>query len=305
MKLAMTLLVRDEEDIISDNIDYHLAQGVDFFIVTDNGSLDGTVGILGGYQRRGFLRIIHEPTDNYAQGHWVTRMARMACSEYGADWVINSDADEFWWPQAGDLKTTLAAVDSDAGYVVVPRTNFVPRVSEEGEFFERMQIRERQSLNANLRPLPPKVAHRAFADVEVAQGNHSVTAAGLGPPAPGSPIDILHFPLRTYCHFENKISKGGAAYERNTELPPEQGETWRWLHSEHRAGRLRQYYDSQILSQEQIDEGLTDGSLLLDQRLFRYLSDLRQAEQALRPRIGRFLECFALWRRLRAFRSRA
>ena len=29
MKLVMTLLVRDEEDIVADNLDFHLAQGVD------------------------------------------------------------------------------------------------------------------------------------------------------------------------------------------------------------------------------------------------------------------------------------
>ena len=29
MKLVMTLLVRDEEDIVRENLDFHLAQGVD------------------------------------------------------------------------------------------------------------------------------------------------------------------------------------------------------------------------------------------------------------------------------------
>ncbi len=31
----MTLLVRNEEDVLAANLDYHLAQGVDQFIVTD------------------------------------------------------------------------------------------------------------------------------------------------------------------------------------------------------------------------------------------------------------------------------
>jgi hypothetical protein len=33
----MTLLIRDEEDIIDKNISFHLKHGVDFIIATDNG----------------------------------------------------------------------------------------------------------------------------------------------------------------------------------------------------------------------------------------------------------------------------
>src|SRR5471030_48631 len=96
MKLVMTLLVRDEEDILAANFDFHLAQGVDFFIVTDNLSVDGTRDIIESYVRRGVAIYSHEPSDDFSQFRWVTKMARMAAAQYGADWVINSDADEFW-----------------------------------------------------------------------------------------------------------------------------------------------------------------------------------------------------------------
>jgi hypothetical protein len=35
MKVVMTLLVRDEEDILRENIDFHLKQGVDHFIISN------------------------------------------------------------------------------------------------------------------------------------------------------------------------------------------------------------------------------------------------------------------------------
>ncbi len=50
MKLVMTLLVRNEEEILEANLDYHLAQGVSFVIVTDHGSTDATPEILEGYE---------------------------------------------------------------------------------------------------------------------------------------------------------------------------------------------------------------------------------------------------------------
>ena len=46
MKLAMTIMVRNEADVIEDNLRFHRAQGVDFFIALDNGSTDGTREIL-------------------------------------------------------------------------------------------------------------------------------------------------------------------------------------------------------------------------------------------------------------------
>ena len=96
MKIVMTLLVRDEIDIIQAQLDYHLAEGVDHIIVTDNGSVDGTLDILHDYADRGLIELFHEPPSDFSQHRWVTRMARHAASKHGADWVINADADEFF-----------------------------------------------------------------------------------------------------------------------------------------------------------------------------------------------------------------
>ena len=38
MKVVMTLLVRDEEDVLESNLHFHLATGVDHFVVTDHKS---------------------------------------------------------------------------------------------------------------------------------------------------------------------------------------------------------------------------------------------------------------------------
>lgn len=92
MRLAATLLVRDEEQILGAHLDYHLAQGVDLFLVMDNGSIDATPEILREYERMGAVRILPgaEPGQN-RQGEWVTKMARLAATEFGADWVLNLD----------------------------------------------------------------------------------------------------------------------------------------------------------------------------------------------------------------------
>ena len=127
MKLVLTVLARDEADVIDAQIGFHLNAGVDFVIATDNNSHDGTTEILEAYERDGVLHLIREPAEGLRQGEWVTRMARLAASEHGADWVINTDADEFWWPRGGSLKEVLAAVPDTYGIVQAFWRSFVPR----------------------------------------------------------------------------------------------------------------------------------------------------------------------------------
>jgi hypothetical protein len=269
MKLVMTLLVRDEEDIVADAIDFHLAQGVDEVIVTDNGSEDATLEILRSYEAGGVARVILEPTDDYSQGRWVTRMARMAADELGADWVINSDADEFWWPREGTLRSIFEGLGEDVGAVVGRRTNFVPRPEDGRPYWERMTLRERESLNPVGKPLPPKLAHRAHPEIVVVQGNHRIKGPDLGSTLDDGAIEILHFPMRSYAQFENKIVKGGRAYARNRELPQKTGRTWRRLYETWEQGGLPAHYEASVVAESDRED------LVEDTRLREYLGSLR------------------------------
>jgi len=280
MKLVMTLLVRDEEDALRSNIEFHRAQGVDFFIITDNKSEDSTPNIAKEYEEEGIAHYIFEGDDDYNQSAWVTRMARMAVNEFAADWVINNDADEFWWPREGDLKSTFAAIVDNSNILVAQRHDFVPLNDETDAFFHDMVYRKRVSLNTIGKPLPPKVAHRGDADVVVAQGNHwaelSVDEVTIG-----ELIDIFHFPIRSYAQFTNKIIKGGQAYERNTTQNAQAGKTWKTLYEEYKKNGLVDFYKGESMSAKQIEQGLRKDELISDRRLSDYLRLLQQKGRAL------------------------
>lgn len=263
----MTLLVRDEQDILRENLDFHLAHGVDEIVLMDNCSVDGTADIAREYERAGYLRYMYQPEDDYSQGRWVTQMARRAIDELHADWVINNDADEFWWPHAGSLKDALASIGPESIAATVERTNFVPRVTNGEPFWRLMDVRNVVSLNALGDRLPGKSAHRAVPDVIVGQGNHHVFVGGELAPCAAAPITILHFPVRSRAQFFNKISKGGAAYARNTELPYGAGLAWRRLYDLYLEGRLNEAYDGALMSDEQVAGGLAAGKLVRDGRL--------------------------------------
>lgn len=279
MKLVMTLLVRDEDDIIRDNIEFHLSQGVDQFIATDNRSDDATTEILREYENKGVLYYIYEGEDNYNQHHWVTRMARMAYIEYGADWVINNDADEFWWPKSGDLKDAFNQVGPEYNVVHAKRYDFVVTSNCKQPFYRYMLYRKKHSLNPLGKPLHPKVAHRGSTSVIVNQGNHSVE--GIGDlRSVGGLVDIFHFPIRSYEQLENKVVKGGAAYERNRELPSSVGLTWRELYKEYKVNNhIHDYYSKKLYTAERISDELESGSIVLDDRLSEYFAKLSLASR--------------------------
>jgi hypothetical protein len=65
VKIVMTIAVRDEADIIEENLRYHLGAGVDFIIATDHRSEDGTTEILERYERDGLLHLTRETGDAF------------------------------------------------------------------------------------------------------------------------------------------------------------------------------------------------------------------------------------------------
>jgi hypothetical protein len=268
----MTLLVRDEEDVLEANLDYHLSAGVDFFIVTDHRSNDGTPAILERYRRRGYLHVLSETGEAYEQGRWVTGMARLACL-MGATWVINSDADEFWWPLEGTLATTLMKVPARYDVVTAQTHDFAPPESEGGLFWQRMVYRDVKSYDVLGRPQPPKVCHRARGDIIVSQGNHAVSAPGLGQTLDDGTLEILHFPVRNYAQLERKIAAGGAGYEAPG-APTGVGGTWRHAYALLRAGRLSELYDQRVLDQDMLERRLGAGSVIHDLRLAERLAQL-------------------------------
>src|SRR4029079_19829782 len=97
MTLVMTLLARDEIDMVDSWLAFHLNAGVDLVIATDNRSQDGTTETLEEYARSGQVHLIREPGEDLRQDEWGTRVARLAASDYGADWEMHSDAGAFLW----------------------------------------------------------------------------------------------------------------------------------------------------------------------------------------------------------------
>jgi hypothetical protein len=280
VKLVLTVLARDEADVIDAQIAFHLNAGVDFVIATDNNSRDGTTDILKAYERDGVLRLIEEPAEGLRQGEWVTRMARMAATDCDADWVINSDADEFWWPRRESLKDVLAAVPAQYGIVQAFWRSFVPRPDDDRPFAERMTVRVSQHAPINdpssfYRPVT-KVAHRADPNVVVGRGNHGLVDSMLRPLPTWHPIEVLHFPQRSRVQWAHKVDLQGEAFTKHIE----RAGTGYHLTSYDalQSGRIDDQYAAMVVDAAAFERGLRDRTLVEDARLRDALRRLRLTE---------------------------
>ena len=269
MKLVVTVLARDEADVIDAQVAFHLNAGADFVIATDNNSRDGTTEIFERFARDGVLHLIREPAEGLRQGEWVTRMARLAAGEYGADWVINADADEFWWPRGGSLKDVLGAVPPEYGVVQAFWRSFVPRPDDGQPFAERMTARLAQQAPINdptsfYRPVV-KVAHRADPQVTVARGNHALADSPFGTLTTWHPIEVLHFPLRSEAQWKRKVELQGDAFTKHIERSGT-GYHLKGYDALQR-GRIDEQHASLVVEDAALEQGLQDGTLVLDTRL--------------------------------------
>ncbi len=277
MKLVVTLLARDEADVIDAQVSFHLNAGADFVIATDNNSQDGTTEILEAYEREGVLHLIREPAEGLRQGEWVTRMARLAASEYAADWVVNTDADEFWWPRGGSLKDVLAPIPHRYGIVHAFWRSFVPRPDDGAFFADRMTVRLSQQAPINdptsfYRPVT-KVAHRGDPNVNVGRGNHGLIDSPLLPLTTWHPIEVLHFPQRSRAQWTRKVELQGVAFTEHIERA---GTGYHLKgYSALRGGAIEELHDAMTIDDEGVGRGLEDGTLALDTRLRDVLRKLR------------------------------
>ena len=284
MTLVMTLLARDEIDVVDAWLSYHLNAGVDIVIATDNRSEDGTTEVLEEYARSGQVHLIREPGEDLRQDEWVTRMARLAATEFAADWVINSDADEFWWPRGASLAAVLAAVPPRYGTVGAFLRVFCPRPGEE-RFAERMTVRFSALAPINdpaslYKPIR-KIIHRGHPGIRLTRGNHALVDSQFAPLRGWFPVECLHFPLRTLAQCEHKARLQGAAFEKHIARPPTAYHAD--MYAALRGGRMAEYYEALVVSDEELEQGVAQGRLVVDTRLRDALRQLRDpAGRALR-----------------------
>ena len=303
-RLAMTLLVRDERDIIAHNIRYHAAQGVDFFMVTDNGSVDGTRELLSALAQDFPMEIIDEPSHTIDQDLWVSHMAERLRARGNEDWVIHNDADEFWVPANGNLKDALARdlapYESDphpTAILICPRHNFLPslqdieldnyafydnrwKVAQPLGFHEAAPDPDQEMRFSNaLRALPGKVMCKVDGMGFISHGNHKVDHDG-GERRESQNIEVFHYPARSYDQFQVKVRNYGESLKANTRLDREVAWHLRRWYSLYERGELYDEYLNFVLDEQSVRDLQAQGVIVEDARLKAFFAGYQDGVNA-------------------------
>jgi hypothetical protein len=275
VKVVMTLIVRDERDIVEQHLAFHFAAGVDLVIATDHGSTDGTQDVLAGFEREGRLRVLREPDGPFRQREWLTRMARLAATEHAADWVISSDVDEFWWPRGGDLPAVLSTIPLRYGIVQSFVRHFVPTTDVALPWWERMTLRlsAQAPVNDPRSPWRPfrKLVHRADPGAEITEGSHGVLGTTFQTLRGWYPLEVLHFPIRNAEQLDRKGRVWGSAVEKfyaSREVAVAPGAAYHALaHRDAEEGRSGEAFEALALDTAAADTAVERGLLTEDTRV--------------------------------------
>lgn len=218
IKLCMAMQVKDEVDIVETNIRYHAKKGCEAFYIVDNGSKDGTSELIDDLKSEFNITLKVDPTPDHNQSENMTMLTHLARRD-GYDWVIENDADEFWFPQSGDLKTGLNRLDA---VLRVARFNVLPKLNEPNNWikspwhtlntlhFDMQSDYEYGRNNFLFAPVLHKVMVNSYGIIGVGGGNHG--ARHVADKLKGNRfsgwndnIKIFHYALRSFDRFKTKV----------------------------------------------------------------------------------------------------
>lgn len=285
-KLIMVLLCKDEADILDDWFLFHKAMGVDAFIVTDNNSTDGSREILQKYKDKGWiLELIDEPSTTIHQADWCNRMILTAKNKYKADWIISSDADEFWYAQSLNLKHDIVE-NGDCNSLSVYLKNFIPYLNSENFINEpyfigrRLHRFEEEKYNIKSKmysceDLTPKVIMKASDYKMIGEGNHKARMYHKRK-SHIADIVVYHYFIRNFKHFNDKVRKGGEAIKNLSNKSF--GTHWRdWYENYYLTDKMQVAWNEYFLF-KRFNDLCNIGVIVKDTSIADFMEQIRETE---------------------------
>jgi len=218
--IALISMVKDEDDIIYENLVWHFCVGFRKFIIIDNNSTDKTRFLIEKFRsqvvEKATVIIVYDPIFEFIQSKKTTGAMYLAHSIWPqVEWIFPVDADEFWYPNTR-LQDIISDIPSNKDIIFTNQYNHFPvKTATDFDF----SIPFYDSLNFRFKSLSPgfgKIALRGKLDMIIAQGNHSANSINYNRNThyiAGNKIglDMRHFQMRSVKQTEKKYLNGANA----------------------------------------------------------------------------------------------
>ncbi len=293
-KIVLLTFPYDQGDILRDFLEWHLDLGIDMILSLNGGAAnDGSREILDEFAKTG--RVASFPFKDRDISNVLAATAR---DEYGADWIIHCDVDEFLCTRGANLRTVLSDADR-AGVTLldIPRHAMTGGPIPAGQrATQALTLRidrwvdptYEQQISGQL-PAPfvfinvgGHLAIRASAFGEYGAGAHSATTT-WGRSSTDDRLYILTYPVRGYETLQQKIHNVTTFFELNPHLPLGWGWHWRRLIRLNEAGLLREDYEKEFVSPDRAQELVADGICAYDYTIINWL---KKREEERRKGVG-------------------
>lgn len=218
--IALISMIKDEDDIIYENLVWHFCVGFRKFVLVDNNSTDNTRRLIEKFKKetlgKATVIIIEDPILEYIQSRITTGAMQFAHSTWPeVTWVFPVDGDEFWYPNV-PLKDILLNIPADKNVILTLQYDHM--LTEKADlfnhnlpFYEAILYRNK-TLSGGL----GKTVLKADADLIIAQGNHNVITKERTQSLQyisGNLIglDMRHFQRRSLAQVQKKYWNGAQA----------------------------------------------------------------------------------------------
>src|SRR5579862_183660 len=213
MRIVAITRIKDEVDIVEAFI-RHTAWFVDYHILIDNGSIDGTLEILKKLHAEGLpIWVFRNSMPMFTvEKYFMNALLRLARSMGHADWVVPVDTDEFLDLREGvpSLRAVLEEIDPAAPGIAIPSVIYSPRNDDPaGEANVALRITHRWDPIPEVQKVIVRVDDESLRRRTLGPGNHALLADGDEVPLPlSADVKVAHFYRRTVAQEALKAVLG-------------------------------------------------------------------------------------------------
>ncbi|MBU0613562.1 glycosyltransferase family 2 protein [Patescibacteria group bacterium] len=284
MKIVSLIFTRNEGELLHENIEFHIKQGVDLFLIMDSASNDDTVKVMQKFEKQGIARCFYD-NKIFKQKEQIDRLARIAFRENKPDWLILSDTDEFWFYPKG-LKAYFSCVPKEINTLKIKRYQYFPTEKDNSRkqlVHRRMLFRENGQgigFDTGLGHYEEGIARSKIAfrpvhrDIDIMPGNHTVHFPGRRVlKVPKKECIIREYPFRDYRQFEDKVKRAEVIFRKNQLYKGNKklGTHWHAFLQTLRQGKLEKFYKNSIFFDKyHLQKALTARVLVRDETLAKW-----------------------------------